>query len=124
MYFSSQDPPEEPGIVEGQVVRVDPSVQNGTVKVDISLSGDLPKGARPDLSVEGVVELERLTDVIFVGRPAYGQERGKVGLFKLSPDGSEATRVTVDLGRSELALIPAQQELVVPTAHFSAERLR
>lgn len=90
------------GIVEGQVIRVDPSVTNGTVKVDISLNGELPKGARPDLSVEGVVELERLSDVIFVGRPAYGQERGKVGLFKLSENGNEATRVTVDLGRSSV----------------------
>jgi HlyD family secretion protein len=83
-------------------VRVDPAVQNGTVKVDIALTGPLPKGARPDLSVEGVIELERLDDVIFVGRPAYGQERGKVGLFKLSPDGSEAVRTSVDLGRSSV----------------------
>lgn len=90
------------GIVEGQVIRVDPAVTNGTVKVDISLTGDMPKGARPDLSVEGVVELERLADVIYVGRPAYGQERGKVGLFKLSENGGEATRVTVDLGRSSV----------------------
>jgi HlyD family secretion protein len=90
------------GIVAGEVVRVDPAVQNGTVKVDIALTGPLPKGARPDLSVEGVIELERLDDVIFVGRPAYGQERGKVGLFKLSPDGSEAVRTSVDLGRSSV----------------------
>ncbi len=90
------------GIVEGNVVRVDPSVQNGTVKVDIAISGELPKGARPDLSVEGVIELEKLTDVIFVGRPAYGQERGKVGLFRLTEDGKEATRVAVDLGRSSV----------------------
>ncbi|MBS0660847.1 MAG: efflux RND transporter periplasmic adaptor subunit [Verrucomicrobia bacterium] len=90
------------GVVAGQVIRVDPAVTNGTVKVDISLTGDMPKGARPDLSVEGVVELERLADVIYVGRPAYGQERGKVGLFKLSENGSEASRVTVDLGRSSV----------------------
>ncbi len=90
------------GIVQGNVARVDPAVQNGTVKVDIALTGELPKGARPDLSVEGVVELERLADVIFVGRPAYGQERGKVGLFKLSEDGKEATRIPVDLGRSSV----------------------
>ncbi len=90
------------GTVAGEVVRVDPAVQNGTVKVDIALTGQLPKGARPDLSVEGIIELERLDDVIYVGRPAYGQERGKVGLFKLSPDGSEAVRTSVDLGRSSV----------------------
>ncbi len=90
------------GTVAGEVVRVDPAVQNGTVKVDIALTGTLPKGARPDLSVEGIIELERLDDVIFVGRPAYGQERGKVGLFKLSADGREATRTSVDLGRSSV----------------------
>jgi HlyD family secretion protein len=90
------------GTVEGKVVRVDPNVQNGTVKVDVSLTGQLPKGARPDLSVEGIIELERLDDVIYVGRPAYGQERGKVGLFKLTPDGSEAVRTSVDLGRSSV----------------------
>jgi HlyD family secretion protein len=90
------------GIVAGDVVRVDPAVQNGTVKVDIALTGPLPKGARPYLSVEGIIELERLDDVIFVGRPAYGQERGKVGLFRLSPDGSEAVRTSVDLGRSSV----------------------
>ena len=90
------------GTVAGEVVRVDPAVQNGTVKVDIALTGALPKGARPDLSVEGVIELERLDDVIFVGRPAYGQERGKVGLFKLSADGREAVRTSVDLGRSSV----------------------
>ena len=90
------------GIVAGEVVRVDPAVQNGTVKVDIALTGVLPKGARPDLSVEGIIELERLDDVIFVGRPAYGQERGKVGLFRLSADGREAVRTSVDLGRSSV----------------------
>jgi HlyD family secretion protein len=90
------------GTVAGEVVRVDPAVQNGTVKVDIALTGALPKGARPDLSVEGIIELERLDDVIFVGRPAYGQERGKVGLFKLSADGREAVRTSVDLGRSSV----------------------
>jgi HlyD family secretion protein len=90
------------GTVAGEVVRVDPAVQNGTVKVDVSLTGTLPKGARPDLSVEGIIELERLDDVIYVGRPAYGQERGKVGLFKLSADGSEAVRTSVDLGRSSV----------------------
>lgn len=90
------------GTVAGEVVRVDPAVLNGTVKVDIALTGPLPKGARPDLSVEGIIELERLDDVMYVGRPAYGQERGKVGLFRLTPDGREAVRTSVDLGRSSV----------------------
>jgi len=82
------------GIVTGRVVRIDPSVQNGTVTVDVSFDGPLPKatGARPDLSVDGTVELERLADVLKVGRPASGQEHSAIGLFKLQPDGI-ATRV-------------------------------
>jgi HlyD family secretion protein len=86
------------GIVSGKVVRIDPSVQNGTVTVDVVMDGPLPKGARPDLSVDGTVQLERLADVIKVGRPAFGQEQTAVGLFKLLPNG-EATRVQVKLGR-------------------------
>src|SRR4029077_3275354 len=70
------------GIVTGRVMRIDPSVQNGTRTVDVSLEGDLPKGAVPDLSVDGTVELERLNDVLFVGRPAFGQEQSTVGIFK------------------------------------------
>jgi HlyD family secretion protein len=89
------------GVVPGHVIRIDPSVQNGTVTVDIALDGELPKGARPDLSVDGTIELERLDDVLFVGRPAFGQERSAVGLFKLRPDG-QATRVQVMLGRSSV----------------------
>ena len=93
------------GIVEGHVVRVDPSVQNGTVTVDVTLDGELPKGARPDLSVDGVVELERLENVIFVGRPAFGQERSVVKIFKLDPDGLYAMRSPVQLGRSSVSNI-------------------
>jgi HlyD family secretion protein len=89
------------GLVDGIVSRIDPSVQNGTVTVDVSLNGVLPKGARPDLSVDGTIELERLADVLFVGRPAFGQEQSAVGLFKLQPTG-EATRVQVTLGRSSV----------------------
>ena len=89
------------GIVAGKVVRIDPSVQNGTVTVDVAMDGPLPRGARPDLSVDGTVELERLADVIYVGRPAFGQEQSAVGLFKLQPNG-EATRVQVKLGRSSV----------------------
>ena len=86
------------GVVDGRVVRLDPSVQNGTVTVDVVMDGPLPKGARPDLSVDGTVQLERLANVVRVGRPAFGQEQSAVGLFKLQPDGS-ATRVQVKLGK-------------------------
>jgi HlyD family secretion protein len=90
------------GVVDGRVIRIDPSVQNGTRTVDVSLPDTLPKGAVPDLSVDGTIELERLTDVLFVGRPAFGQEESTVGLFKVDPDGSGATRVQVKLGRSSV----------------------
>jgi HlyD family secretion protein len=89
------------GTVAGRVVRVDPSVQNGTVTVDVTFDGPLPKGSRPDLSVDGTVELERLADVLKVGRPASGQEHTAVGLFKLQADGS-ASRVQVKLGRTSV----------------------
>lgn len=89
------------GIATGRVVRIDPSVQNGTVAVDVALDGELPKGARPDLSVDGTIELERLDEVLFVGRPAFGQEQAAVGLFKVGSNG-EATRVQVKLGRSSV----------------------
>ena len=90
------------GIVTGKVRRIDPAVQNGTVTVDVSLEGELPRGARPDLSVDGTIEVERLPDVLHVGRPAYGQANSAVGLFRLTPDGSEATRATVRLGRTSV----------------------
>ncbi len=93
------------GIVEGRVARIDPSVQNGTVTVDATLTGPLPKGARPDLSVDGTIELEHLDDVVYVGRPAFGQERSTVGIFKLDPDGVYATRTQVQLGRSSVNTI-------------------
>jgi HlyD family secretion protein len=89
------------GIVAGHVVRIDPSVQNGTVTVDVTMNDALPKGARPDLSVDGTIELQRLPDVVYVGRPAFGQEQSAVGLFKLRPDGS-AARVQVKLGASSV----------------------
>ena len=71
------------GVVSGHVIRVDPAVDQGTVTVDVAIDGELPKGARPDLSVDGTIELERLEDVIYVGRPAFGQENSTVGIFKL-----------------------------------------
>jgi HlyD family secretion protein len=93
------------GIIPGRVIRIDPAVQNGTVTVDAELIGELPKGARPDLSVDGTIELERLDDVIYVGRPVQGQPGSRIGLFKLTPDGKEAYRVTVSLGRSSVNTI-------------------
>jgi HlyD family secretion protein len=92
------------GIIPGTVSRIDPAAQGGTVLVDIALEGVLPRGARPDLTVDGTVELERLDSVVFVGRPAFGQEHSTVGLFRLQPDG-EATRVQVKLGRSSVNTI-------------------
>ena len=89
------------GIIKGKVMRIDPTATGGTVGVDISLDGELPPGARPDLSVDGTITLERLADVIKVGRPAFGQENGKVTLFKLDGNG-EAHRVHVVLGRSSV----------------------
>ncbi len=90
------------GVVAGTVMRVDPAVQNGTVTVDVKLSGELPKGARPDLSVDGTIDLERLDNVLYVGRPALGQENSSISLFRLSPDGQEATRVPVKVGRASV----------------------
>jgi HlyD family secretion protein len=90
------------GVVAGEVTRVDPSVQNGTVTVDVKLTGELPKGARPDLSVDGTVDLERLSNVLYVGRPAFGQENSTISLFKLGSDGHEAIRVPVKVGRASV----------------------
>jgi HlyD family secretion protein len=93
------------GTVEGTVSRIDPSVQNGTVTVDVVFSGPLPRGARPDLSVDGVVELDRLADAVFVGRPAFGQEESSVGIYKLTPEGDAAVRTRVRLGRASVNTI-------------------
>ena len=96
------------GIVEGRVARIDPAVQNGTVLVDVTIVNELPRGSRPDLSVDGTIELERLNDVLYVGRPAFGQERSTVGIFKANGDkntATEAARVQVKLGRSSVNTI-------------------
>jgi HlyD family secretion protein len=93
------------GVIEGTVLRVDPAVQNGTVQVDVDLEGKLPPGARPDLSVDGTVEIERLPDVLYVGRPAFGQSDSEVRLFKLDQGGDVASRVPVELGKSSVNLI-------------------
>jgi len=101
------------GIVEGRVARIDPSVINGTRTVDVTLMGDLPKGAVPDLSVDGTIELERLNDVLFMGRPAFGQDQSTVGLFKIGGDGIEAERTQVKLGRSSVNTIEVLSGLKV-----------
>jgi HlyD family secretion protein len=93
------------GVIEAHVIRVDPAVENGTVAVDLALDGALPKGARPDLSVDGTIELERLDDVLYVGRPAQGQAESLVSLFRLEEAGHEANRTKVKLGRSSVNTI-------------------
>jgi HlyD family secretion protein len=89
------------GVVGGRVTRIDPSVLNGTVTVDVAIDGPLPTGSRPDLSVDGTIELERLDNVLFVGRPAFGDENTSTTLFKMQPDGT-AVRVPVKFGRSSV----------------------
>lgn len=120
------------GVIEGQVERIDPAAQDGTVTVDVSLTGDLPKGARPQQSVDGTIELERLEDVLYVNRPAYGQPFSTIGLFKISPDGSSASRVQVELGRASVTTfeivngLEAGDEVILSdTANYDSEdRLR
>jgi HlyD family secretion protein len=93
------------GIVGGHVSRIDPSVVNGTVTVDVTIDDPLPLGARPDLSVDGTVEIENLKDVLYVGRPVHGQAESTIGIFKIVDDGAEAVRVNVKLGRSSVNTI-------------------
>jgi HlyD family secretion protein len=101
------------GIVTGHVSREDPSVVNGTVTVDVAIDDPLPPGARADLSVDGTIELENLKDVLFVGRPVHGQADSTISLFKIAPDGSEASRVNVKLGRSSVTTIEVLSGLQV-----------
>ena len=120
------------GIVEGRVIRVDPAVQNGTVTVDIALLGELPKGARPDLTVDGTIELERLLDALHVGRPAMGQPQSTVGLFRIVKGTNEAVRVRVVLGVASVSTIEIKEGLEVgdevilsdTSAWDSADRIR
>lgn len=120
------------GVVEARVVRVDPAVQNGTVTVDLALLGALPKGARPDLTVDGTIELERLADVLHVGRPATGQPRSTVGLFRLVKGTSEAVRVRVRLGQASVSTIeiveglgPGDEVILSDTSAWDeADRIR
>jgi HlyD family secretion protein len=101
------------GIAEGRVTRVDPAVQNGSVQVDVDLVGELPPGARPDLSVDGTIEIERLPNVLYVGRPAFGQPDSEVRLFRVDPESGVATRVPVRLGKASVNLIEIRQGLKV-----------
>lgn len=120
------------GVVNARVVRVDPAVQNGTVTVDLALLGELPKGARPDLTVDGTIELERLTDALHVGRPAMGQPQSTVGLFRLVKGTNEALRVRVRLGQASVSTIEVVEGLEVgdevilsdTSAWDSADRIR
>jgi HlyD family secretion protein len=93
------------GVISGTVARIDPAVQNGTVTVDVQLTGSLPPGARPDLSVDGTIDLDRLQNTLYVGRPAFGNENSTISLFKLDSKGSTATRVPVKVGRSSVNTI-------------------
>ena len=93
------------GVIAGVVSRVDPAVQNGTVTVDVKLTGELPKGARPDLSVDGTIDLEKLENVLYVGRPAFGQENSTISMFVLDRQGNGASRTQVKTGRASVNLI-------------------
>jgi HlyD family secretion protein len=99
------------GTIPGHVIRIDPAAQNGTVTVDVKLEGALPRGARPDLNVDGVIELERLDSVLYVGRPVQGQAESAVSLFKVVDGGKTAQRVTVKLGRSSVSVIEVLEGL-------------
>jgi len=101
------------GVVNGHVMRIDPGSQQGTVVVEIAIDGELPRGARSDMSVDGTIELERLPNVMYVGRPAYGSAESTVGLFQISDDGKEATRVNVKLGAASVNTVVVLQGLAV-----------
>jgi HlyD family secretion protein len=101
------------GLIEGRVSRIDPSVLNGTVTVDVALKGPLPAAARPDLSVDGTIQLEKLDDVVYVGRPVFGQQDAAVQLFKIEPDGKFANKVKVTFGRASVNTIEVKEGLQV-----------
>jgi len=99
------------GVIDGKVMRIDPAVVNGTVTVDVEIAGALPQGARPDLSVDGTIDLDRMTDVLYVGRPAFGNENSTISLFKLGVDGKTAVRVPVKVGRASVNSIQVLEGL-------------
>ena len=101
------------GVISGRVSRIDPAAIQGNVTVDVRLEGALPPGARPDLSVDGVIEIEKLNDVLYVGRPTFGQPNSQIALFKLDPDNKGATRTPVKLGRSSVNTIEILEGLRV-----------
>jgi HlyD family secretion protein len=120
------------GTANGHVTRVDPAVEQGTVTVEVAFDEPLPKGARPDLSVDGTIELEHLDDVVYVGRPAFGQENNTVGMFKLINGNGEAARTPVKLGKSSVNTIeilsglqPGDQVILSDTSAWDGhERIR
>ncbi len=99
------------GVIPGHVTRIDPAVENGTVTVDVALDGALPRGARPDLTVDGTIELERMDDILFVDRPVFGQEESVLSLFKVEADGTHAARTRVSLGRASVNTIEVLEGL-------------
>ena len=101
------------GLIEGRVSRIDPSILNGTVTVDVALKGPLPPAARPDLSVDGTIQLEKLDNVVYVGRPVFGQQDATVQLFKVEPEGKYANKVKVGFGRSSVNTIEVKDGLQV-----------
>ena len=120
------------GVIAGHVIRKDPTVLGGFVTVDVALEGELPKGAIPDLSIDGIIELESLNDVVYVERPTQGQEGSTIGLFKLTPDGKEAVRTQVTLGRVSVSTVvikkglsPGDQVILSDmSAHDAVDRIR
>ncbi len=99
------------GVISGKVMRIDLAVVNGTVTVDVELAGALPLGARPDLSVDGTIDLDRMADVLQVGRPAFGNENSTISLFRLDADGKTAVRVPVKVGRASVNSIQVVEGL-------------
>jgi len=120
------------GIIPGHVARMDPAAQQGTFTVDVALDGELPAGARPDLTVDGTIELERLDDVIYMNRPAFGQSQSTIKMFKIDEGGQSAVRVQVKLGRSSVTSVeileglqPGDQVILSDTSTLdSYERIR
>jgi HlyD family secretion protein len=115
------------GIIEGKVSRIDPAAREGTFEIDASLEGPLPPSARPDLSVDGTIELERLADVLKVGRPAFGQAFQQIGMYVLTPDGTEAERRTVKLGATSVSTVQilegvreGEQVIISDTSSFDS----
>jgi HlyD family secretion protein len=101
------------GVIPGRVIRIDPAAQNGTVGVDVALLAALPQGARPELSVDGTIQIERLANVVYIDRPVSGEPDATIGLFKLDGDGKGASRVTVKLGRASVNTIEVRDGLKV-----------